>query len=354
MEKFVNNAPPKIFILIFFHLQFWGCSFFQSNVYPDFILIEGNDQLSIQYEYGEKRIIGFVDTGEYHPDAFIFAVFHRGDLTAPIMEKMFFPGDSLRLIISENHLNGAPDGNLAVLKVLGGDFQQEEITFSYSRDAEIILPSFQLHKVPYYYEKKSIKFTDPFEHSALVDSGGFDIFGFVESYPKSRFPARGEDRNLSLSVDSISIDPTPTLSFVRTFVESHPKNAELFIDNQLQGKTPINIPALPKGIHQFKVVLKHYAPFEKVLDIQPSKSVKIGIRLTRLNTINFASKEEGLKYILDDKHEWQVKKIKLKIESGNHTLKVYKNNELIDEMQLNITWNQRLIYTPPESISDDK
>ena len=77
-------------IIILLHLQFWGCSYFQTVTYPNPILIADNEQVYVRYQFGEIRIIGSVESGEYQPEAYIFAVFHRGAIDAPIIQKMFF------------------------------------------------------------------------------------------------------------------------------------------------------------------------------------------------------------------------------------------------------------------------
>ncbi|HIC38366.1 MAG TPA: hypothetical protein EYO79_02730 [Candidatus Marinimicrobia bacterium] len=110
--------------------------------YPTPILITDNKHVYVRYQFNEIRILGSVEPGKYDPHAYIFAVFHRAALDAPIIQRMFFPGDTLELIIAENHLNAFPHGNIAVLKAIGDDFQQEEISFSYGGKDEIVLPQF--------------------------------------------------------------------------------------------------------------------------------------------------------------------------------------------------------------------
>ncbi len=61
--------------------------------------------------------------------------------------------------------------------------------------------------------------------------------------------------------------------------------------------------------------------------------------------------EEGLKYVLDDEHEWWDKKIKLQVESGEHVLKVYKHGEIVDEQILNIDWNRPLEYFLSDTVA---
>lgn len=352
MASYVNKVKFNILIITFLHLHFWGCSVFQSAAYPIPILIEDNDQVNIRYEFAEKRIIGTVEPGNYQPEAYIFAVFHSGDLEAPIIQKMFFPQDTLELLVSENHLNAAHEGNLAVLKVFGGDFQQEEIAFSYSDDYKIKLPPFQLHKVPYYYVKQTVHRVEGFSYSAHIDSVEIMFARMIEGQQVGKYPKRGEERNILISSDSITIEQIPNSRTVKAFIYSTPKNAELIIDGRPRGETPIVISDLAAGIHTFKLIKKNYAPFEKILDIQSSKKVKIEFRLNRLNTIHFTSKEDGLKYVLNDEHEWWAKRIKLQVESGKHILKVYKGGEMIEEQVLNINWNDRLEYSIEDEDKD--
>jgi len=338
-------------IIILLHLQFWGCSYFQTATYPNPILIADNEQVYVRYQFGEIRIIGSVEPGEYQPEAYIFAVFHRGAIDAPIIQKMFFPGDMLELMITENHLNAAPYGNVAVLKAIGDDLQQEEMSFSFTDEEEIILPPFQLHKVPYLYEKQYIKLSEEFTDSVRLDNGGKGVAGLVEGLQIAKYPKRGSERNISSEFDSISINAIPDVDQIKVFIFSSPDEAELYIDGQLRGKTPLGILDLSIGEHEFRLVKDNFAPLVKTLDIQPSKRAKIEFRMNRLNTLHFITQEEGLKYVFDDDHEWWDKNIKLLVENGKHTFKVYKSGELVDELILDSDWSTRMEYSLPDTIA---
>lgn len=347
----VTNDKIKLMILFLVHLQFWGCSYLQTITYPNPILIEDNEHVYIRYQFNEIRIIGSVDAGNYNPQAYIFAVFHRADLDAPIIQKMFLPGDTLEFMVAENHLNAAPNGNVAVLKAIGDDFQQEEISFSYDDKGVIILPQFILHKVPYYYENQFIQLSGEFTDSSRTDSGGVGLSGFVEGLHLAKTPKRGEERNTSSAIDSGNMTAIPQLKNMKAFIFSSPDEAELYIDGQLRGETPIGILNLSIGDHSFKLLKEGYAPLEKILDIQPAKKVNIEFRLNRLNVLHFTTKEERLKFVLDDEHEWWDKSIKLNVESGNHVLKVYKRGKIVDEQDLIIDWNEKLEYFLPVTVA---
>ena len=351
MVNRVKNDKVKFMIIFLAHLQFWGCSYFQTTTYPNHILIDDNEQVYVRYQFDEVRIIGFVDHGDYEPEAYIFAIFHRGSLNAPIIQKMFFPGDTLEFMIAENHLNAAPDGNLAVLKAIGSDFQQEEISFSYVGENEIILSQFQLHKVPYYYENQYIYLSEEFTDSTRTDSGGVGLAGLVEGVHIAKIATRGEERNTSSVLDSIGISAMPQSKTIKAFIFSTPDEAELYIDGQIKGETPLGILNLSNGEHSFKLLKEGYAPLKKTLDIQPAKKANIEFRLNRLNILHFMTNEEGLKYVLDDEHEWWDKKIKLQVESGEHVLKVYKHGEIVDEQILNIDWNRPLEYFLSDTVA---
>ncbi len=55
--------------------------------------------------------------------------------------------------------------------------------------------------------------------------------------------------------------------------------------------------------------------------------------------------------MIDDEHEWWEQDIKLQIETGEHTLKVYKRGKLIDKQVLIIDWNGPLKYLLPDTIA---
>jgi hypothetical protein len=254
-------------------------------------------------------------------------------------------------MITENHLNAAPYGNVAVLKAIGDDLQQEEMSFSFTDEEEIILPPFQLHKVPYLYEKKYIQLSEEFTDSVRLDNGGKGVAGLVEGLQIAKYPKRGSERNISSEFDSISINAIPDVDQIKVFIFSTPDEAELYIDGQLRGKTPLGILDLSIGEHEFRLVKDNFAPLVKTLDIQPSKRAKIEFRMNRLNTLHFITQEEGLKYVFDDDHEWWDKNIKLLVENGKHTFKVYKSGELVDELILDSDWSTRMEYSLPDTIA---
>ena len=351
MERLLIKYQYLVSILFILHLQFWGCSYFQTATYPEPILIENNEQVYIRYEFAEKRIIGSIEESKYSPEAFIFAIFHKGALDAPIVQKMFFPGDILEFMVAENHLNAAPDGNVAVLKPIGEDLQQEEVTFAYSDEDLIILPPFKLHKVPYMYEQQYIRLAEEFTDSVRQDSGGVGVAGLVEGLQIAKYATRGPERNVVTEMDSISIHAIPDEESIKVFIFSTPDEAELYIDGQIRGKTPLGILDMSVGEHEFELVKENFAPLKKTLDIQRSERAKIEFRMNRLNVLHFITKEEGLKFVVDDEHEWWEKNIKLHVEDGEHTLKVYKRSRLMDEWVLNSDWNTRMEYSLPDTIA---
>jgi len=338
-------------ILLLLHLQFWGCSYFKTTTYPEPILLADNEQVSIRYEFAEKRILGSIKENQFAPEAFIFAIFHKGALGAPIVQKMFFEDDTLEFMVAENHLNAAPDGNVAVLEPIGDDLQREEVSFSYTENDVIILPSFELHKVPYMYEKYIIRLSEEFTDSTDNDSGGVGIAGLVEGLMFSKLPVRGTERNIVSETDSVLIEGIPASGKNKLFIFSTPDEAELYVDGQFRGVTPIGILDISHGAHEFELKKEHYAPLVKTLDIQPCKRAKIEFRMNRLNVINFTTKEKGLKFVMDGEHEWWEKSIKLNVENGDHSLEVYKRGILIDSMVLNSDWNTRMEYSLPDTIA---
>lgn len=326
------------------HLHFWGCSFFQSVSLPEPVLIEDNDHFSIRYEFSEKQIVGSVIPGAFTPDAYIFAVFHKGAMEAPIVQNMFFPGDTLKLIVAENHLNAAPEGNVAVLQPIGSDFQQEEISFSYTEEDIINLTPFTVHRVPYHYAKQRIHIKDALIDTVPLDSGHGVIPGLVNDLQIAKYPVRGSERNVMTSVDSLTILQIPEKTKNKLFVFSSPVDATLYIDGYLRGITPLGILDISSGIHTFTLMKEKYAPFIKTLDLQPCKSARIEFRMNPIYTLQFSTQDKGLKFVLDNQHEWTDQKIKLQLEQGKHILKIYKEDQFIEQLELNCIRNSRLKY----------
>ena len=114
-------------------------------------------------------------------------------------------------------------------------------------------------------------------------------------------------------------------------VNTIPERVEVSIDGRLIGKTPILGKKIISGFHTFEINKEGFAPISYELNVNPSKSVNLDFFMNPVYDIKFKTDEAGLIFELNDEHRWTEDAIKMKLEAGDHKLRVYKLGDIIDE-----------------------
>ena len=96
---------------------------------------------------------------------------------------------------------------------------------------------------------------------------------------KHTFTFRYPDNDMKKTYTyNIQKTKTITVNFVKIFgkliVTSYPNNASVFIDDNLRGKTPLNIP-LKKGYHHIVVFMDKYSKYDKYITVKSGKEYQI-------------------------------------------------------------------------------
>ena len=125
-------------------------------------------------------------------------------------------------------------------------------------------------------------------------------------------------------------------------INAIPRNVEVLLDGEKIGKTPLRDVMIKPGLHSFELKKKGYASLKHSVDVNPAESLKMDYYLNPIYSIKFFTEESGLSFELNDTHKWSQNKIRLEIEAGEHQLRVYQNNKIIDE--------QIFIVDEPKSI----
>ena len=121
------------------------------------------------------------------------------------------------------------------------------------------------------------------------------------------------------------------ISKVKLAVNTIPKNVLISLDGNLLGKTPIVGKKISAGNHTFQIQKDGYAPISYDINVNPSKSISLDFFMNPVYDIRFKTDEKGLIFELNDKHRWSEDMISMKLEAGDHHLRVYKLGEVIDE-----------------------
>ncbi len=118
---------------------------------------------------------------------------------------------------------------------------------------------------------------------------------------------------------------------VKLAVNTIPKNVLISLDGNILGKTPIVGKKISAGNHTFQIQKDGYAPISYDINVNPSKSISLDFFMNPVYDIRFKTDEKGLIFELNDKHRWTEDIISMKLEAGDHHLRVYKLGEVIDE-----------------------
>ena len=117
-------------------------------------------------------------------------------------------------------------------------------------------------------------------------------------------------------------------------INTIPERVEVSIDGKLIGKTPILGKKIISGFHTFKINKEGFAPISYELNVNPSKSVNLDFFMNPVYDIKFKTDEVGLIFELNDDHRWTEDAIKMKLEAGDHKLRVYRLGDIIDEQTI--------------------
>ena len=117
-------------------------------------------------------------------------------------------------------------------------------------------------------------------------------------------------------------------------INTIPERVEVSIDGKLIGKTPILGKKITSRFHTFEINKQGFAPISYELNVNPSKSVNLDFFMNPVYDIKFKTDEVGLIFELNNDHRWTEDAIKMKLEAGDHKLRVYKLGDIIDEQTI--------------------
>ena len=197
---------------------------------------------------------------------------------------------------------------------------------------------------------------------ALVGSYTFGQGGFMFKRPKPELIEKKPSLINDINVDSVSLKINDNLNLVlknerdsitindkkeenivgKGFpktevllnINTIPERVEVSIDGKLIGKTPILGNKIISGFHTFEINKEGFAPISYELNVNPSKSVNLDFFMNPVYDIKFKTDEAGLIFELNDEHRWTEDAIKMKLEAGDHKLRVYRLGDIIDEQTI--------------------
>tara|TARA_Y100001980_G_C14556112_1_gene346471 strand:+ start:4382 stop:4870 length:489 start_codon:yes stop_codon:yes gene_type:complete len=137
---------------------------------------------------------------------------------------------------------------------------------------------------------------------------------------------------------------------IKLDINTIPDQVDVFLDDINLGKSPIRNERIIPGAHVFEIKKKGYAPLRYELIVNPSKAIEIDFFLNPIHNCKFKTKEKGLVFELNGEHYWDVRDIRIDLEAGDHTLRVFKASELIDEQNIRIDKPETFNYVEKNNI----
>ena len=146
---------------------------------------------------------------------------------------------------------------------------------------------------------------------------------------------------------------TPLLfAQIKLDINTIPDEVDIYLNDIKLGKSPIRNERIIPGAHVFEIKKKGYAPLKYDLIVNPSKAVEIDFFLNPIHNCKFKTKEKGLIFELNGEHYWDIDNIRLDLEAGDHTLRVFRASQLVDEQNIKIEKPETFNYIGGKIISD--
>ena len=133
-------------------------------------------------------------------------------------------------------------------------------------------------------------------------------------------------------------------SQVKLDVNTIPTKVDIHLDGVNIGSSPIRNERISPGLHIFEIKKKGYAPLSYDLLVNPAQAVELDFFLNPIYECKFKTDEKGLVFELNGEHRWDVDLVRLRLEAGDHLLRVFKIGEIIDEQIINVDQPKKYNY----------
>jgi hypothetical protein len=87
--------------------------------------------------------------------------------------------------------------------------------------------------------------------------------------------------------------------------------------------------------------------------VNPAQAVKLDFFLNPIYEVKFKTEEKGLVFEVNGEHRWDVPLVRLQLEAGDHSLRVFKIGEIIDEQIITVDEPKRFNYFLKQPLSTD-
>tara|TARA_B100001029_G_scaffold28114_1_gene20468 strand:- start:1041 stop:1529 length:489 start_codon:yes stop_codon:yes gene_type:complete len=140
-------------------------------------------------------------------------------------------------------------------------------------------------------------------------------------------------------------------SQVKLEVNTIPTKVDVHLDGVNLGSSPIINERVTPGVHKFEIKKKGYAPLTYDVLVNPAQAISLDFFLNPIYECKFKTDEKGLVFELNGEHRWDVEMVRLRLEAGDHTLRVFKIGEIIDEQIIRVDQPKKYNYHLNKSLN---
>ncbi len=169
------------------------------------------------------------------------------------------------------------------------------------------------------------------EYSAKLVAGSYVFEAKLKHHDTDKRTIKvmvGDDEELSLQ-------PTPIYGSLK--VNSKPFGADVFIDGENRGKTPMKIRNILEGDYDLKMTKSGYGAFEKSISIVENKATEIFEELPQGEVVTINSSPEGAGVYIDSELLGETP-LELSLSFGNHFVRVKKDGK-VDSKSIKVRQN---------------
>jgi len=142
-------------------------------------------------------------------------------------------------------------------------------------------------------------------------------------------------------------------SQVKLEVNTIPTKVDVHLDGVNLGSSPIENERITPGVHKFEIKKKGYAPLTYDLLVNPAQAISLDFFLNPIYECKFKTEEKGLVFELNGEHRWDADLVRLRLEAGDHLLRVFKIGEIIDEQTIRVDQPKKYNYFLKKPLASD-
>jgi hypothetical protein len=124
-------------------------------------------------------------------------------------------------------------------------------------------------------------------------------------------------------------------------IATEPAGAEVYLDAELKGKTPLTLSSVPAGTHSLTLMKKGYSPLPKEIVVSANTATPVSERLQKqTGALDITTTPTGAQIFVDDKYQGTAPKKIEGILTGPHQLKAQLANYQAAQQQVEVAYQQ--------------